>query len=86
MERPLLVTVYVGNVRFSRPVKTGQLVEVHAQMVHTGRTSMDIHHRLVGRPQIGVFRQANRCLMVFVAVDDGGKPTPVPAWTIDARG
>ena len=36
------VTAYVGNVRFTRPVGLGDLVEATARLVHTGRTSMHI--------------------------------------------
>jgi acyl-CoA hydrolase len=36
------VTAYVGNVRFSRPVRVGDLVEATAQLIHTGRSSMHI--------------------------------------------
>lgn len=36
------VTTYVGNVRFTRPVHSGMLVEVSARLVHTGTTSMHI--------------------------------------------
>lgn len=76
------VTVYVGDVRFTRPVAIGELVEVQAQVVHTGRSSM---HILIivssADPKTGVFTEATRCLTVFVAVDDAGKPTRVPAWT-----
>ena len=75
------VTAYVGDVRFSRPVAVGELVEVSARLVHTGRSSM---HVLVvvssADPKTGSFTEATRCLTVFVAVDDDGRPTPVPAW------
>ena len=43
------VTAYVGNVRFTRPVEVGELVEVTARVVHTGRT-LDAHH---GRRGVG---------------------------------
>jgi acyl-CoA hydrolase len=36
------VTAYVGNVRFSRPVRVGDLVEATAKIVYTGRSSMHI--------------------------------------------
>jgi acyl-CoA hydrolase len=36
------VTAYVGDVHFTRPVAIGELVEVSARMVHTGRSSMHI--------------------------------------------
>jgi uncharacterized protein (TIGR00369 family) len=32
------VTVYVGGIRFSKPVLIGNVVEAHARLVHTGRT------------------------------------------------
>ncbi len=41
------VTAYVGNVRFTRPVEVGELVEVTARVVHTGRV-LDAHHRRRG--------------------------------------
>ena len=73
------VTVYVGNVRFTRPVAVGDLVEATARLVYTGRSSM---HILVtvrsGSPQGTTLEAATECLMVFVAVGDDGRPTPVP--------
>jgi acyl-CoA hydrolase len=75
------VTAYVGNVRFSRPVGVGHLVEAAARLVHTGRSSM---HILVtvrsGDPKDGLLDEATECLMIFVAVDAGGRPTAVPRW------
>ncbi|MEP6650720.1 MAG: hotdog domain-containing protein [Lapillicoccus sp.] len=73
------VTAYVGNVRFTRPVAVGDLVEATARLVYTGRSSM---HILVtvrsGSPRGHELAPATECLMVFVAVDDDGRPTPVP--------
>ncbi|EWT00202.1 acyl-CoA hydrolase [Intrasporangium oryzae NRRL B-24470] len=73
------VTAYVGNVRFTRPVAVGDLVEATARLIHTGRSSM---HVLVtvrsGNPRDGELVEATECLMIFVAVDGDGRPTPVP--------
>jgi 4-hydroxybenzoyl-CoA thioesterase len=75
------VTVYVGDVRFTRPVAIGELVEVEAQLVHTGRTSMHILVSVSSAdPKTGTFTEATRCLTVFVAVDAEGRPTEVPTW------
>ena len=77
--RRYCVTVYVGNVRFTRPVAVGDLVEATARLVHTGRTSM---HILVtvrsGSPRTTTLEPATECLMVFVAVGEDGRPTAVP--------
>ena len=35
-------TVYVGGIRFHKPIQIGNIVEVHAQLIYTGRTSMHI--------------------------------------------
>jgi acyl-CoA hydrolase len=75
------VTAYVGNVRFSRPVRVGDLVEATAKLVHTGRSSM---HILVnvrsGSVQDRVLTDATQCLMIFVAMGADGRPTLVPPW------
>jgi acyl-CoA hydrolase len=72
------VTAYVGNVHFTRPVAVGDLVEATARLVYTGRSSM---HILVtvrsGSPRERRLEAATECLMVFVAVDGDGHPTPV---------
>ena len=36
------VTVYVGGIRFYKPVLLGSLVEVHARVIYTGKTSMHV--------------------------------------------
>ncbi len=73
------VTAYVGNVRFTRPVDVGDLVEVTARVVLTGRSSMHITVDVAsGQPRTRELEPATRCLMVFVAVDESGRSTPVP--------
>ncbi|MBN3724196.1 acyl-CoA thioesterase [Burkholderia sp. Ac-20379] len=73
------VTVSVGNIRFQRPILVGNLVELKARVVATGRTSMHIHVSVhAGDPKGGVLRQTTDCLVVFVAVDENGNPLPVP--------
>ena len=75
------VTAYVGNVEFSQPIRPGDLVEVTAQIIHTGRSSM---HVLVSvesaSPRTGEFALNTHCLLVFVAMSDDRKPVPVPQW------
>ena len=75
------VTAYVGNARFTRPVEVGDLVEVTARVVHTGMTSMHITVDVAsGQPRTRRLDPATRCLMIFVAVDDQGRSTPVRAF------
>jgi acyl-CoA hydrolase len=76
------VTAYVGNVHFTRPIAPGDLIQAHARIIHTGRSSMqvlvvieaaDVHTR--------VYTRATHCILVFVAVDAEGSPREVPAWS-----
>ena len=74
------VTAYVGNVRFTRPVEVGDLVEATARIIHTGTSSMHILVRVsAGHPKDRELAPTTECLMIFVAVDADGRPTPVPA-------
>ena len=36
------VTVYVDGIRFHRPVPIGNMVEVSAKLIYTGKTSMHV--------------------------------------------
>ncbi|UQE75718.1 acyl-CoA thioesterase [Gordonia sp. PP30] len=75
------VTAYVGNISFGRDISSGDIVEVTATLVHTGRSSMHIECTVGSAdPREGTFHAASSCLLVFVAVDDGGRPTPVRQW------
>lgn len=76
------VTAYVGNVRFQRPVNVGDMVEVQANVVLTGRTSMQVVCTVSsGDPRGGERRVNTQCLLVFVAMGEDGRPTPVPEFT-----
>jgi len=76
------VTVYVGGIRFVEPIRIGDLVEVHAKLIYTGTSSMHIAVDVrSGDPKNSDRRHTTHCIVVFVAVDDDGKPVPVPSWT-----
>ena len=75
------VTVYVGGIRFYKPVHIGSLVEVQAQVIYTGKTSLHIAVDVsAGDPRSPHREKTTHCIIVFVAVDGHGKPIPVPQW------
>lgn len=80
------VTAYVGNVRHRRPILPGNLVEVAARIVHTGRTSMHVVVTVssaeVSDPH---YTPATTCILVFVAKDADGAPTAVAPWEPSSR-
>lgn len=76
------VTAYVGNVNFARPIAAGDLIQAHARIIHTGRTSMQVLVVIEAADvETRVYEPATHCLLVFVAVDDEGRPREVPPWT-----
>ena len=76
------VTVYVGGLHFLGPIHVGELVEVRALVIRTGRTSLDIAVDVyTGDPKSTEQRRTGYCVIVFVALDTDGRPSPVPAWS-----
>lgn len=75
------VTAYVGGACFRRPVDTGDVVEVSAQVVYTGRTSLHVRASVRSRnPREPSMSDVTECFIVFVAVDGSGKPQSVPSF------
>lgn len=75
------VTAYVGNVNFGRPIHPGELVEGTARVIHTGRTSIHVQVTISSADtRDGEFTLGTHCILVFVAVDAGGRPQRVPEW------
>jgi acyl-CoA hydrolase len=75
------VTVYVGGVHFLGPIHVGEIVELRALVIRTGRTSLDIAVDVYASdPKSAERRRTGHCVIVFVALDADGRPAPVPAW------
>lgn len=75
------VTVYVGGIRFLQPIRIGSLVEVHAKVIYTGKTSMHVSVDVWAKdPKDDDLEKTTHCIIIFVAVDEHGKPIPTPKW------
>ncbi|MEZ5646018.1 MAG: acyl-CoA thioesterase [Burkholderiaceae bacterium] len=75
-----VVTLSVDQVMFRQPIHVGELVTFLASVNHTGSSSMEIGIKVIAeniRTQEN--RHVNSCFFTMVAVDENGKPTPVPA-------
>lgn len=75
------VTVFVGGIRFVRPIVIGDLVEVEASVAYTGTKSINI--AVVVRS--GDLKEMNlhltaECAVVFVAVDSHGQAIPATSY------
>ena len=75
------VTVYLGGLHFLGPIHVGELVELRALVIRTGRTSLDVAVDVyAGDPKRAERRRTGPCVMVFVALGVDGRPAPVPPW------
>jgi len=74
------VTAAVDHVDFQSPVRVGDLVTLRAAVNLVGTSSMVVGISIVAEdPQNpGSSRRTNRSFITMVAVDDTGRPRPVP--------
>ncbi len=76
----VVVTAAVDNLVFHHPIKLGELVNLKAVVTWTGRTSMEILVKVIAENTLtGEKKLANEAFFTFVALDENGKPFPVPA-------
>ncbi len=80
-----VVTLSVDQVTFREPIRVGELVTFLASVNYTGTSSMEIGVKVVAEDIMKrSVRHANSCFFTMVAVDDDGKPTPVPPLELDS--
>ena len=73
------VTVSVDKVDFREPILVGELVTALARVNFSGRTSMEVGVKVMAENILtGDRRHTNSCYLTYVALDDQGRPTPVP--------
>ena len=77
--RGRVVTIAVEAMTFIRPVKVGDVLEVFTDVESIGRTSMKIHiEAWVKRFQTHADEKVTDATFTFVAIDENGKPRPIP--------
>jgi len=73
------VTVSVDKVDFKEPIHVGELVTGFARVNYAGKTSMEVGVKIMAEDLIsGTKRHTNSCYVTYVALDDKGRPAPVP--------
>lgn len=78
-------TVAVEAISFHSPVKVGDEVSLYAQILSVGRTSLRIRVEAWRRERHSEDRnRVTEAVFTFVALDDEGRPRPVPAEGSDA--
>jgi len=77
--RGRIVTVAVEAMTFHLPVMIGDLVSCYAEIARVGRTSLSVKiDAWVQRRISGEMERVTSGQFTYVAVDDKGRPRPVP--------
>jgi len=77
--RRVCVTASVNHVAFNRAIPLGSVVTVEAKVSRTFNTSMEIFMDVwIEDRESGQKSKANEAIYTFVAVDETGRPIPVP--------
>jgi uncharacterized protein (TIGR00369 family) len=75
-----VVTVAVDRMTFHQPIRITDLVTLTAEVSYVGRTSLEAEvHVVAENPITGERTHTNTAYLVYVALDENGKPVPVPA-------
>ncbi|MBE0669496.1 MAG: acyl-CoA thioesterase [Anaerolineales bacterium] len=75
-----VVTVAIDSMTFRQPIRIGDLIVLNAEVTYTGKTSMEVEVRVIAEnPVTGEQTHTNTAYLVYVALDDEGRPTSVPA-------
>ncbi|HEY7850918.1 MAG TPA: acyl-CoA thioesterase [Ktedonobacterales bacterium] len=73
------VTVAMDSMVFKEPVYIGDLLTVRACLTYVGKTSMEVEAQIEAEDlRTGLVRQAGKSHLVYVAIDDEGRPTQAP--------
>ena len=77
--RGRVVTIALDAMKFIRPVRVGDTLEVYTAVESIGRTSMVIQVEAWARRfQTQIHEKVTEANFTFVAIDDNGKPRPIP--------
>ena len=79
------VTIAIQAMTFHRPVRVGDVLEVYTEVTKVGRSSMTIEIEAIAvRFKTRQREKVTDGTFTFVAIDDDGRPRPIPHDTLTA--
>ncbi|MBO9309060.1 MAG: acyl-CoA thioesterase [Chloroflexi bacterium] len=77
--RTAVVTVAMDSMTFTEPIRIGALLTVSAELTYVGNTSMEARVEVIAEnPITGERKHTNTAYLVYVALDESGRPKRVP--------
>lgn len=84
--RRQVVTASMDRVDFLHPVRVGQVMTLRARVNYVARTSMEVGVKVEAENLMtGETRHTASAYATFVALDDLGKPVPVPPLALESE-
>lgn len=84
--RAYCVTASVDTVDFRSPVEVGEMVSLHASVNYVGNSSLEIGIRTEAlNIRTGAVKHTNTSYFTMVALDEAGKPCPVPGLILESE-
>jgi acyl-CoA hydrolase len=80
-----VVTAGMDRMTFNEPIHVAELVTFTAAVNAAWRTSMEVGVRVEAeQPRTGERRHTNTAYLTMVALDEDGRPTPIPPLTVES--
>lgn len=73
-----VTTAEIDNLQFKSPIFADNVVVLHGRLTYVGRTSMEVRVDSYVEARSGERKLVNTAYLVLVALDENGKPVPVP--------
>ncbi|MDR0274836.1 MAG: acyl-CoA thioesterase [Burkholderiaceae bacterium] len=75
-----MATVAVNQFIFKQPVRVGDILSFYARMERIGHTSMTVNVSVYAEriANQGQYIKVTEATLTYVAIDDNGRPRPVP--------
>jgi acyl-CoA hydrolase len=74
-----VVTIAIDQMTFDQPIRIGDLVILNAEVTYVGHTSIETRVQVIAEnPVTGEQTYTNTAYLVYVALDEDGRPTQVP--------
>ncbi len=80
-----VTTAAIDNLRFQAPAYEGDMVVMIGQVTYVGRSSMEIRVDTYTETTDGQRKIINRAYIDMVAIDEAGRPIPVPGLIIETQ-
>ena len=75
----ICVTASMDDLSFEAPIKMGQLAHLSARVTYTATTSIEVQVDVEAENlNTGDRRRTSTAFLTFVAIDEAGRPVPVP--------